>query len=149
VQLVDEAVALALETYVPEGAASRWSVERRVAAGPFRGDRIKLRQALRNLIANAIDVQPAGGRVRVDALADGERLALSVGDAGPGVPAALRGRVLEPFFTTRADGTGLGLPLVATIADLHGGRLELSSRADELGGAHFTITLPLVPNASA
>jgi two-component system sensor histidine kinase FlrB len=149
VQLVDEAVALALETYVPEGAASRWSVERRVAAGPFRGDRIKLRQALRNLIANAIDVQPAGGRVRVDALADGERLALSVGDAGPGVPAALRGRVLEPFFTTRADGTGLGLPLVATIALLHGGRLELSSRADELGGAHFTITLPLVPNASA
>jgi two-component system sensor histidine kinase FlrB len=149
VQLVDEAVALALETYVPEGAASRWSVERRVAAAPFRGDRIKLRQALRNLIANAIDVQPEGGRVRVDALADGERLALSVGDAGPGVPAALRGRVLEPFFTTRADGTGLGLPLVATIALLHGGRLELSSRADELGGAHFTITLPLVPNASA
>ena len=65
------------------------------------------------------------------------------------MPAALRGRVLEPFFTTRAEGTGLGLPLVATIADLHGGRLELASRPDELGGARFTITFPLVPNASA
>lgn len=148
-QLVDEAVALALDSCVPEGAQSPWTVERRVEAPPFRGDRIKLRQALRNLIANAIDVQPGGGRLRVDALQHGEQVALSVGDAGPGVPAALRGRVLEPFFTTRAEGTGLGLPLVATIAALHGGRLELSSRPDELGGARFTITFPLVPNAPA
>lgn len=149
VRLVDEAVAQALEAYVPEGDASAWIVERRVDARPFRGDRIKLRQALRNLIANAIDVQPSGGRVCVEARCDGERLLLSVGDAGPGVPAALRGRVLEPFFTTRAQGTGLGLSLAATIADLHGGRLDLAARPDALGGARFTISLPTHPEIPA
>ncbi|HVS18483.1 MAG TPA: ATP-binding protein [Planctomycetota bacterium] len=147
--LVDESVALALEAYVPEGEPSPWTVECRIQHASCTGDRIKLRQALRNLIGNAIDVQPAGGRVRVEARRAGDALELAVGDAGPGVAPELRGRVLEPFFTTRAEGTGLGLPLVATIADLHGGRLELSPRPCELGGARFTILLPLVPNASA
>jgi len=147
--LVDEAAALALEAYVPEGEPAAWTVERRVEPATLRGDRIKLRQALRNLIANAIDVQPRGGRVLVEARRAGDALELAVGDSGPGVPPELRGRVLEPFFTTRAEGTGLGLPLVATIADLHGGRLTLSPRPSELGGARFTILLPLVPNASA
>lgn len=147
--LVAEAVAQVLQARVPDGVPSAWDIERRICAVPFRGDRIKLRQALRNLIANAIDAQPLGGRVRVEARCEGDQLHLCVGDSGPGVPPELRGRVLEPFFTTRADGTGLGLPLVATIAGLHGGRLELSSRPDELGGALFTITLPLVPEVPA
>jgi two-component system sensor histidine kinase FlrB len=147
--LVEEAVAQVLSTRVPEGVPSAWDIERDVTAGPFRGDRIKLRQALRNLIANACDAQPLGGRVRVQARSVGDRVLLCVGDAGPGVAAELRGRVFEPFFTTRAEGTGLGLPLVATIADLHGGCLELAPRPHELGGALFTLTLPLVHEPSA
>lgn len=147
--LVRESVELALEAYVSEGAPSAWQVETAVEPATLRGDRIKLRQALRNLIANAIDIQPGGGRVRVAAQREGDALVLAVGDAGPGVPEAVRGRVLEPFFTTRAEGTGLGLPLVATIAHLHGGSLALSTRPDVLGGALFTLSLPQVPQASA
>jgi signal transduction histidine kinase len=114
-----------------------------VSAPPFLADRIQLRQALRNLVQNAIDAQPAAPRVELRLEVDGDQLLARVGDAGPGVPAELRERVLEPFFTTRAAGTGLGLALCHTIARLHGGRLELSETPSALGGAEFLLRLPL------
>lgn len=143
--LLEEALRAALESRVSEGAPVPWSIEIRATAPPFLGDRVKLRQALRNLIANALDVQPQGGRVRVEARAEQGELCLVVEDAGPGVPAVLRSRVLDPFFTTRPEGCGLGLSLVGTIAGLHGGRVDLPARRSELGGAVFQITLPLCP----
>jgi signal transduction histidine kinase len=141
--LLAEAVRAALEPRLAEGAPSPWRVEQRVEAPLFLGDRVKLRQALRNLVANALDVQPEGGHVRVTALAAEGELRLRVEDAGPGVPATLRARVLDPFFTTRPEGCGLGLALVGTIAGLHGGRVDVPSRRSELGGAVFQIALPL------
>jgi len=141
--LLDEALAAALDVRVTEGAPCPWRVERHVDAPRFLGDRVKLRQALRNLIANALDVQPQGGRVRVEARAEGDELLLRVEDGGPGVPAVLRTRVLDPFFTTRPEGCGLGLALVGTIAGLHGGRVDVPTRRSELGGAVFQIAIPL------
>jgi two-component system, sensor histidine kinase FlrB len=146
--LLEDAVESALSPYVLEGMPSPWKVERNVSAPSFRGDRIKLRLALRNLIANAVEIQPGGGRVAVRLERRGDEICLSVGDAGPGVRPELHGRVLEPFFTTRAEGTGLGLALVATIADLHGGAVQLSPRPDVLGGASFTISFPYRPSGS-
>jgi signal transduction histidine kinase len=63
-----------------------------------------------------------------------------VHDDGPGVPPALRERVLDPFFTTRAEGTGLGLAVVARIVADHGGDLRVGT--GPLGGASFTVQLP-------
>jgi signal transduction histidine kinase len=147
--LLEESVRAALEARVSEGAPVPWSIELCVDAPRFLGDRVKLRQALRNLIANALDVQPQGGRVRVEARASESELCLGVEDSGPGVPSALRSRVLDPFFTTRPEGCGLGLSLVGTIAGLHGGRVDVPARRSELGGAVFQITLPLcLPGAS-
>jgi two-component system sensor histidine kinase FlrB len=143
--LLEDAVRAALEARVSEGAPVPWTIELAATAPPFLGDRVKLRQALRNLIANALDVQPQGGRVRVEARAEQGELCLAVEDAGPGVPSALRSRVLDPFFTTRPEGCGLGLSLVGTIAGLHGGRVDVPARRSELGGAVFQITLPLCP----
>ncbi|MBI5432651.1 MAG: PAS domain-containing protein [Planctomycetes bacterium] len=122
----------------------RWRVSRSVdaAAPTFDADYVKLRQALRNLIANAIQAQPDGGAVHVDATVGVDEVRLRVTDAGPGVPKEHAARVLEPFFTSRADGTGLGLALVNTIAVLHGGRVELSSQPAPLGGADFCISIP-------
>jgi len=108
----------------------------------FAGDRIKLRQALRNLIANAQDVAPTEDLVIEAMVQDGE-VVFAVSDAGPGIPAELRRRVLDPFFTTRADGCGLGLALTNTIADLHGGRLEIQPTPSDLGGARVALHLPL------
>lgn len=120
-------------------------VTTRVELGPFAGDRIKLRQALRNLVANAWTVLPDGGSIEV-ALTSSDGFAhLTVSDSGPGIPAELASRVTDPFFTTRAEGTGLGLALVSTIARLHGGELEVDPDPSPLGGARVSISIPLEP----
>jgi signal transduction histidine kinase len=120
-------------------------VELVTQAAPFLGDRIKLRQAIRNLIANALVVQPHGGRVRVELAQVAGDVQVRVLDAGPGVPAAIQARIFDPFYTTRPEGTGLGLALVAVIARLHGGEAALSPRPSHLGGAEFLLRIPFHP----
>jgi signal transduction histidine kinase len=122
-------------------------VTMRAKAPPFRGDRIKLRQAVRNLIENALEAQAGApaARVEVELVREDAELVVRVSDAGPGVPAELRRRILDPFFTTHADGTGLGLALVSVIARLHGGSVQCSPRPSALGGALFVLRIPFQP----
>jgi signal transduction histidine kinase len=93
------------------------------------GDRDLLFQALANLVDNTIKHVPSGGRVLIVAQAESEGILLAVADDGPGIPAAERERVLERFYrldTSRSTpGAGLGLSLVAAVAELHRGGLEL------------------------
>lgn len=104
----------------------------------FDGD--QLRQAVLNLLLNALQaVAPGTGRVRLAAEVDERWLRVSVADNGPGVPAEKRGRIFDLYYSTRADGTGLGLPLVHRIAVDHGGRVELADAPG--GGAVFTLHL--------
>ncbi|MCK6445921.1 MAG: ATP-binding protein [Planctomycetes bacterium] len=141
-ELVPDAIREA--TLALEGV-ERWRITTSIEPKPvpsFDGDYVKLRQALRNLIANAIQAQPSGGSVDVAVRVGRDDVTFRVTDAGPGVPPEHRARVLEPFFTSRAEGTGLGLALVNTIAVLHGGRVELSPKKAPLGGADFCITIP-------
>jgi signal transduction histidine kinase len=126
------------------GERCECDVETLVRVPEFAGDRVKLRQALRNLITNAIQAQAqsASRRVSVELDRDGDDLVATVSDAGPGIPDELRARVLEPFFTTRAEGTGLGLALVQRIAEIHGGRVEISPDPSSLGGARVRFRIP-------
>ena len=112
------------------------------------GDRMVLRQALLNLVDNAIKYSPVGGRiaVRVSLTPDGMAV-LDVSDTGPGIPPEMRPRVFDRFY--RADqsrsrenggGTGLGLSIARWAVEVNGGRLTLESR--EGPGATFRITLP-------
>lgn len=140
--LVDEVLSMALRDVGIDARDGRWRVEARVSTPDFGADRIKLRQALRNLVANALQVQPAGGAVLLELERAGDRIVARVSDAGPGIPRALAKRVLEPFFTTRAQGSGLGLALVERIARLHGGELRISPEPSSLGGAAIALTLP-------
>ena len=138
-----EAAITAAKRVLPENAPGKeWRVVSSTSVPPFRADRIKVRQALRNLIANALQAQPDGGAVSVSIDLDGEYVRFCVQDAGPGIPPALRARVAEPFFTTRAEGTGLGLALVHSIAELHGGRLEVSPCSAPMGGADIAFRIP-------
>ncbi|MEQ1891946.1 MAG: ATP-binding protein [Planctomycetota bacterium] len=116
-------------------------------APPFWGDRIKLRQALRNLIENALEAQSGAHAPRVEAALSraGDELVFQVADAGPGVPPELHRKILDPFFTTHADGTGLGLALVSVIARLHGGSVQCSPGPSALGGALFVLRIPFQP----
>jgi signal transduction histidine kinase len=114
---------------------------------PLSGDERKTKQVLLNLITNAVKFTPAGGSITISAHWDpGTGLAIAVSDTGIGIPEADLERVLKPFeqvdssLSRQHQGTGLGLPLVKAIMELHGGRLELKS---ELGaGTRVTVIFP-------
>jgi GAF domain-containing protein/CheY-like chemotaxis protein len=105
------------------------------------GDPSELREALTNLVFNALDAMPRGGQVTLRTLMDGERVACVVADTGVGMTEEVRQRVFDPFFTTKAEkGTGLGLSLVYGIVTRHGGDVDVQSQPGE--GSTFTIRLP-------
>ena len=112
---------------------------------PIRGDRERLRQVLANLIDNAVKYSPAGDEVEVVLRPENGAVRISVSDRGPGIPQDQQVLIFEKFG--RADvpgakpGTGLGLFIARSIAEAHGGTLEVSSRPE--AGTTFTLTLPL------
>lgn len=114
---------------------------------PVRADPVALEQIIHNLITNAmhaLEKVPAGARrLRLALAGHAGHATLTVIDSGPGIPVAQRARVFEPFYTTRADGLGLGLSLCESLAAGMDGRLELLDRPEP--GAAFRLTLPLAP----
>lgn len=140
--LLREATDAALRA-LPEASVSRWTITQTSDLDYLYVDRIQVRQALRNLIANSIQAQPDGGTVDVHVHAEGAEAVITVTDSGPGIPADLAERIGDPFFTTRAEGTGLGLALVNSIAQLHGGHLHVHATAPGQRGAHVSLHFPL------
>lgn len=110
----------------------------------LEGDADRLRQVLVNLLLNAAQALGGRGRITVRLEAAAEGLVLWVADDGPGIPEALRERIFEPFFSTKArgEGTGLGLPVCRKLIEEHGGSLTVATGGD--GGALFRVQLPLV-----
>lgn len=110
----------------------------------IEGDRFLLRQALRNLLDNAIDFSPRGGRIDIECHADGRDAVLRIGDRGPGVPDFAAERVFERFYSLPrpqgARSSGLGLTFVREVASLHGGAVRLEAR--EGGGTWAELRLP-------
>ena len=150
-ELIGSAIELARRSLPAGSDPAAWTISSQAEFPCCEGDRIKLRQALRNLVANALDAQPRGGSVHVTCRRKHGEVVFDVYDGGPGIAPELRQRVVDPFFTTRAEGTGLGLALVHTIAELHGGRFEVSPSAaprQHGGGAHMILTLPYSINDS-
>ncbi len=110
----------------------------------------ELRQLLANLISNAIDATPPGGRIRIRAGSarnwrdESQRgVCVVVADTGSGIPERIKQRIFEPFVTTKGDaGTGLGLWVCDDIVKRHGGRLRLKTRASGSSGTVFSIFIP-------
>jgi signal transduction histidine kinase len=108
-----------------------------------RCDATQIRQVVLNLVLNAVQAcqeTERPGRVLLAAVISDGRLQLTVDDDGPGVPSADRERIFAPFFTTKDQGTGLGLAVCSQIAALHAGRLSVAD--SPLGGARFLLDLP-------
>jgi two-component system, NtrC family, sensor histidine kinase HydH len=93
--------------------------ERDLGAIDVNADPDLMTQVLVGLVANAIEAVAAGGEVRLEVQPNGGQVELVVADTGLGVPAELRHRVFEPFFTTRAEGIGLGLAIARQIVEAH------------------------------
>jgi PAS domain S-box-containing protein len=113
------------------------------------GDRVQLQQVLLNLIVNAVDAMSAvhdrQRELTIVSAADGPNAAVvvEVRDSGPGMPPEALERVFEPFYTTKAEGIGIGLSISRSIVEAHGGRLWAS--ANEPHGAVFRFSLPALP----
>jgi signal transduction histidine kinase/uncharacterized protein YaaR (DUF327 family) len=115
--------------------------------GTIETDELRLKQVLLNLIRNAIDFTPAGGRITLSAVRIGQEVALSVIDSGPGIAEPDQDRIFKPFERTdearegnSRGGAGLGLTLVKSIVELQGGRVQLSSLPGQ--GTAVTVVLP-------
>ncbi len=114
-------------------------------AGVVLGDRVQLLQVLLNLTLNAFEalsvVRAEARRVLLRAeRVNNQQVCVSVRDSGPGFPAGIVDQLFEPFFSTKAEGTGMGLAIARTIIEAHGGTLAGENCED--GGAIFTLCLP-------
>jgi PAS domain S-box-containing protein len=110
----------------------------------FTGDETQIEQVLMNLLLNAQNAMTSGGQIEVvlDYDKEAKNIRMEVRDNGPGIPEEIRKKIFQPFFTTRTDGTGLGLATCLKNAQYHGGSIEVCS---ELGrGTTFVVTIPLV-----
>jgi signal transduction histidine kinase len=144
------AVARDVATLVqPE--ASRSAVEVTVEApdeARIQADPTGVHQVMLNLATNAVHAMPRGGRLTIRVAREGEGVRIAVSDTGFGISAEDRAKLFEPFFTTRPEGTGLGLSVSYGIVKAHGGRIDVESSPGH--GAVFTVTLPGVsPNHPA
>jgi len=108
--------------------------------GQIPGDWDHLQAALGNLLRNAKEATPEGGQILVSTVRDGTHVLVRVTDTGAGIAAAMQPRVLEPYFSTKKNGTGLGLPTVRRIVEEHGGTLTFTSEPGK--GTQFTMRWP-------
>ena len=128
----------------PAGRARRTKLGRRVrpnGLGRLRADPALLRQALLNLALNGCQAMPNGGKLTMGAkTAKDRRVALTIEDTGVGIPAEQLDRIFDLYFTTKSEGSGIGLSIVYRIVQLHGGEIEVQSI--EGRGTTFRMLLP-------
>jgi nitrogen fixation/metabolism regulation signal transduction histidine kinase len=127
------------------------------------GDATQLRQVIHNLLQNAQDAladrSPGGEPARIDLITEtihyvgadggtGTAVRLAIADNGPGFAPKILARAFEPYVTSKARGTGLGLPMVKKIVDEHGGRIDVQNRSDGTGASVSILLLKLAPEAN-
>jgi signal transduction histidine kinase len=101
----------------------------------------QIRQAFLNLVRNASEAMPEGGRITIQARAHAFEVEIAVTDTGMGIPEDIHDKIFEPFFTTKDGGTGLGLAIARQIAVDHGGSLRCESVPGT--GTTFRLCLPM------
>jgi PAS domain S-box-containing protein len=105
-------------------------------------DWLQLNRVFMNIMNNAFDAAGSSGNIDVTMRGRGRRVSVSFWDNGPGIPPSLRGKVFEPFFSTKKTGTGLGLFIAREIVKAHGGRI--SYRPAQIGGSIFSLSFPCI-----
>jgi C4-dicarboxylate-specific signal transduction histidine kinase len=114
---------------------------------PVHGDRVHLQQVVLNLLQNALEATGDRSRpdrvVRLTCRRIDHRARVTVEDSGPGLRPGEEEIVFEPFFTTKGDGMGMGLAIVRSIVEAHGGTVH-AANGGQAGGALFEVTLPIV-----
>jgi len=140
---LDEFVRDLVDLARPQADASRISVvdERKAGGVEVRIDRDLLKQAVLNIVVNAIEAMPAGGELRLESSATGDTAEIRVSDTGPGIPPDLREKIFRLYFTTKQKGSGIGLAMAFRIVQLHDGTIDFTSEPGK--GTAFFIRLPI------
>jgi signal transduction histidine kinase len=127
----------------PEAAAREICIFPEItgAVCPVEADPVRLTQALMNMVINAMQAVERNGRIDVVAVFGEAGITITVRDNGPGIPVEKMAAIFEPYFTTKAEGSGLGLWIAQQIIAAHGGKLTAQNGPS--GGAVFTMSLPL------
>ncbi len=138
-----------IEVARPEIERSKVTVEMRLADGvpPLRGDGELIRQAMLNLVLNAVEAMPGGGRLLISLDRRGDDAVIMVSDTGKGIPPEHRAKIFQLFYTTRKGGSGLGLATTFRIVQLHNGSIDFVSEVGR--GTAFRIELPFARGQSA
>jgi signal transduction histidine kinase len=138
-ELMSEIVDLAR----PQAEASQIGivVQHEIEGVAVRVDRDLLKQAVLNVVVNAMQMMPDGGELRFEALADEETAEIRISDTGPGIPPELREKIFRLYFTTRKEGSGIGLAMTFRIVQLHDGTIDFTSEPGK--GTTFFIRLPI------
>ncbi len=144
--LIQEVVEMTRARWLDEAQARGSRIDVSLLPGPVPpvlANGTALREALMNILLNAVDALPGGGQIEIRTFRDREHTCVTVADTGPGMSEEVRRRALEPFFTTKGPkGTGLGLSVSYGIIENHGGQLGLESVPGR--GTVVTIRLPIM-----
>lgn len=143
-QALLQELALNIEEQVKK-TATAWRVSNQAPETSLKGNRQMLASAITNLAMNAMQAMGNGGQLHTWIRQQGTSLEIAINDNGPGISAENQQQIFNPFFTTRTQGTGLGLAVVKAIATAHGGRVELDSQPGK--GSTFKIIIPLAEPA--
>lgn len=127
----------------PEAAAREIEIvlQPREPLPQLEGDQVRLTQALLNVVINALQAVERKGRIEVTAALVDQAIVVTVRDNGPGIPPEKLASIFDPYFTTKPEGSGLGLWIAQQIVTAHGGSLQARNAPE--GGAAFTMLLPL------
>ncbi|HZO85906.1 MAG TPA: ATP-binding protein [Verrucomicrobiae bacterium] len=141
-QVVDNA-ARSLES-ARAGKNISLQIELQAAPATIKGSGMQLEQALLNLLLNAVEATPAGGAIGVRSYNESGQVRVELRDSGAGIPVDDLERIFEPFYSTKARGSGLGLGITRRIVREHKGNIEVASESGR--GATFTLTFPVAEN---
>ena len=138
-EFLDEIVQLA----TPQAAANGINVTvRQDAAGTdIRVDRDLMKQAVLNVVVNAIEAMPEGGELRFESAVQEDQAEIRISDTGPGIPPEVRDKIFRLYFTTKKEGSGIGLAMTFRVVQLHDGTIDVSSEPG--AGTTFALRLPL------
>jgi signal transduction histidine kinase len=140
---IDEFVRDLVELARPQADASQIRVvaEQKAPGVEVRIDRDLLKQAVLNIVVNAIEAMPAGGELRLESSVAGDTAEIRISDTGPGIPPDLREKIFRLYFSTKQKGSGIGLAMAFRTVQLHDGTIDFTSEPGQ--GTAFFIRLPI------